>query len=78
MFDQTDAFRVMAVKYLRLAKDTKDAGERSKFIDYAMIYAQLSEQAERRDTSRPIAARDVERRDVPERGNVIVAQPHGR
>jgi hypothetical protein len=78
MFDQSDAFRAMAAKYLRLAKDTNDPRERSKFIDYAMIYAQLSEQAERRETSRPMVGGDVERRDGSERGKVFVARSHGR
>ena len=77
MLNQSVAMRVMASKYLRLAKDTKDPRERSKFFDYAMIYAQLSEQAERREASRPIAGGDVERRDVPERGDVV-ARSHGR
>jgi hypothetical protein len=78
MFTQNDAFRAMAAKYLRLAKDTKDPRERSKFFDYAMVYAQLSERAERRGTSRPMAWGDVERTNVPERGNAAVARPHGR
>ena len=52
MFRQRDAPRVMAAKYLRLAKDTEDPRERSKFFDYAMAYAQLSEQSERCETSR--------------------------
>ena len=77
MLNQRVAMRVMASKYLRLAKDTKDPRERSKFFDYAMIYAQLSEQAERRQTSRPMAGGDVERRDASERGDVI-ARSHGR
>src|ERR1051326_1099637 len=47
MFHQRDAMRVMAEKYLRLARSAADPRERSKFFDYAMIYAQLSEQAER-------------------------------
>jgi len=55
---QSDALRVMASKYLRLAKDTKDPRDRKKFFDYAMVYAQLSEQSERRGTSRAIAGGD--------------------
>ena len=50
MLNHSDAFRVMATKYLRLAKNTDDPMERSKFLGYAMIYAQLSEQSERRET----------------------------
>jgi hypothetical protein len=72
MFNQSDAMRVMAVKYLRLAKNTKDRRERSKFFDYAMVYAQFSKQSEPRETSRAMAGRDVERRDVPERGDVPI------
>ena len=78
MFSQNDSYRSMAAKYLRLAKDTEDPLERSKFVEYAMIYAQLSEQAEPRETLRPMAGGDVERRNVPERGNVISARRHGR
>ena len=78
MFDQSEAFRAMAAKYLRLAKDTEDPRERSKFIDYAMLYAQLSEQAEWRETPRPTIGGDAERRNVPERGNIIVIRSHGR
>ena len=67
MVNHSGVLRVMASKYLRLARDTEDPGERSKFFDYAMIYAQLSEQAERRETSRPMARVDGEPRDVPSR-----------
>ena len=70
MLNQSAAMRVMASKYLRLAKGTKDPRERSKFVDRAMIYAQRSEQAERREASKAMAGRDVERRDVHERGEV--------
>jgi hypothetical protein len=75
MFDQSDILRALAAKYLRLAKDTNDPGERSEFMDYAMIYAQLSEQAERRETSRSM---NVERRDASERGKASVARSHRR
>jgi hypothetical protein len=77
MFDQSEAFRVMAAKYLRLAKGTEDPRERSKFFDYAMLYAQLSQQSERRKTSRAMAGGDVERRHASERGDVV-ARSHGR
>ena len=50
MFNHSDTMRVMAAKYLRLARNTDDPRARSKFVNYAMIYAQLSEQAERRET----------------------------
>ena len=76
MFTQSDALRALAERYLRLAKTTKDARERSKFFNYAMVYAQLSEQAERRTTSKAVAGGDRERRDVPERGDAAVARPH--
>ena len=73
MFSQSDTMRAMAAKYLRLAKDAKNSRERSKFFDYAMIYAQLSEQAERRETSRATAG-DLERRDVPGRRRDTIAR----
>ena len=73
MFTQSGTLRGIAERYLWLAKGAKDPEERSKFFDYAMVYAQLSEQAERRESSRPMAWGDVERRNVPERGNVKVA-----
>jgi hypothetical protein len=41
--------RALAEKYLRLAKTSHSATDRSRFIDYAMLYAQLSEQARRRE-----------------------------
>ena len=73
MFTQSGTLRGIAERYLWLAKGAKDPEERSKFFDYAMVYAQLSEQAERRESSRPMAGGDVERRNVPERGNGKVA-----
>ena len=51
----------MASKYLRLAKETKDRRDRRKFFDYAMIYAQLSEQSERRETAKAMAEGDRKR-----------------
>jgi hypothetical protein len=53
MFTQNDLYRSMAAKYLRLARDTKDPLECSKFIDYAMICAQLLDQGERREEQEP-------------------------
>ena len=53
MVNHSSVLRAMAAKYLRLAKSSVDPGERSKFFDYAMIYAQLSEQAERREEQKP-------------------------
>ena len=52
MAHQSEAMRAMAQRYLRLARTTKDARERSKFFDYAMLYAQLCEQSERRRAAR--------------------------
>jgi hypothetical protein len=78
MFTHGDTMRVMAEKYLRLAKTTKDATERSRYFDYAMVYAQLSEQAGRREASESVAAGGTERKDVPERGNVADARPRRR
>jgi len=57
MFHQSDALREKAAKYLRLARGAQDPRARSKFFDYAMIYAQLSEQSERRETSRGVAGK---------------------
>ncbi len=68
MLNHGHALRALAEKYLRLAKTTDNARERSRFIDYAMLYAQLSEQARRR--GRPAAATRAnawEERDAPRR-----------
>ena len=55
--------RALAEKYLRLARTSDNPRERSKFIDYAMLYAQLSEQARRREgPTPPPEAYDVPRR----------------
>lgn len=51
MAHQSEAMRAMAQRYLRLARTTQDARERTKFFDYAMLYAQLCEQSERRQTA---------------------------
>jgi len=40
------ALKDMAEKYLRLAKTTAEPKARKTFLDYAAIYAQLSEQSE--------------------------------
>ena len=78
MFHQSDAMRAMAQKYLRLARSAPDARERSKYFDYAMVYAQLSEQAERlRAASKAMAGADRERKDDFERGDAV-ARSHGR
>jgi len=50
MFNRGDAMREMARKYLRLVHETTDPTERSKFLDYAMLYAQLSKQSEQAET----------------------------
>ena len=52
MLHESDTMRAIAGRYLRLAKDTKDRRDRKKFFDYAMVYVQLSEQAERREASK--------------------------
>ena len=78
MLHQCDAMRAMAQKYLRLARSAPDTRERSKFFDYAMVYAQLSEQAERlRAASKTMVGADRERKDDLERGDVV-ARSHGR
>ena len=78
MFNHSDNLRVMAEEYLRLANDTEDPRVRSKFFDYATAYAQLSERAERRETSRAKAGGDVERRDVSRNRGDGIARHHGR
>jgi hypothetical protein len=78
VFTQSGTLRGIAEKYLWLAKGAKDPGERSKFFDYAMVYAQLSEQSERRETSRGMAGGDVERRDVSRNRGDGIARHHGR
>ena len=55
MFNKTDAMRAMAERYLRLARAASEPNERAKFLDYASIYAQLSEQSERQDTQNTVA-----------------------
>lgn len=55
------AMRALAEKYLRLAKTSDNPRERSKFIDYAMLYAQLSEQARRRDGATRTAREELAR-----------------
>ncbi len=70
MAHQSEAMRAMAQRYLRLARTTQDARERSKFFDYAMLYAQLCEQSERRRASARAASRianEVEAADVSRR-----------
>jgi hypothetical protein len=52
MLNQSDTLRVMAAKYLRMAKSAADPSERSKFFSYAMFHAQMSEQAERSSLGR--------------------------
>jgi hypothetical protein len=54
---QADAMRAMAERYLRLARMTSEPTERTKFLDYASIYAQLSEQSERREAPTIVADR---------------------
>jgi hypothetical protein len=55
MLKQTDTMRAMAERYLRLAKTTSEPEERTKFLDYASLYAQLSEQSERNEDPTPAA-----------------------
>jgi hypothetical protein len=47
MRNQAKALRALAERYLRLAKTTADPRERNKFFNYAAVYADLSERAER-------------------------------
>ena len=75
MFNRSDVMRVIAAKYLRLAKEARDRGKRSKLLDRAMIYGQLSERAARRKNSRMMERRDVSQRS--ERREAV-ARSHGR
>ena len=43
MQNQSDTIRLLAQKYLQLAKTTDDPQERSKFLNYAALYADLFE-----------------------------------
>jgi hypothetical protein len=52
MRNQATALRVLAEKYLRLAKTTADPRERNKFFNYAAVYAHLSERSGRRGNNR--------------------------
>jgi len=45
--NQAKALRVLAEKYLRLAKTTADPRERNKFFNYAAVYTHLSERSGR-------------------------------
>jgi len=42
MQNQSDTIRLMAQKYLQLAKTTNDQKERLKFLSYAAFYADLA------------------------------------
>ena len=45
---QENAMRTMAEEYLRLAKTSFDRTERKKFLDYAALYAELSDRSVRK------------------------------
>ena len=64
MAHQSEAMRVMAQRYLQLARTTQDARERSKFFNYAMLYAQLCEQSERRRASAQAASRSADKTEA--------------
>lgn len=42
MLKQDDAMKAMAQGYLRLAKTSFDPEDRKRFLDYAAVYAELS------------------------------------
>ena len=52
MLNQADAMRVMAEKYLKLARISDDATDRRKFLGYAGFYAQLAERSARQGAVR--------------------------
>ena len=43
------ALRTLAEKYLRMARTSDDRDERSKFLGYAALYAQLSDESVRKE-----------------------------
>jgi hypothetical protein len=45
MLKQEHAMREMAKGYLRLAKSSLDPQDRKKFLDYAAVYAELSDRS---------------------------------
>ena len=62
MLKQDDAMKAMAQGYLRLAKSRFDAEDRKRFLDYAAVYAELSNRSvppetEQRETRRQSAMR---------------------
>lgn len=70
MAHQSEAMRAMAQRYLRLARTTQDARERSKYFDYAMLYAPLCAQTETRRAGARAASRiadETEATDVSRR-----------
>jgi hypothetical protein len=52
MRNPAKALRVLAEKYLRLAKTSADPRERNKFFKYAAVYADLSERSGRHGNNR--------------------------
>jgi len=52
---QADAMRAMAERYLKLAQATSEPAERIRFLGYARIYSELSEQSERQEAPTPVA-----------------------
>jgi hypothetical protein len=48
MVAHADTMRLLAERYLALAKGSVDAEERRKFLDYAAAYADLAKQIDQR------------------------------
>lgn len=61
MINRSDAMRVIA-KYLQMAKEARNRGKRSTLLDRAMIYALVSERAQRRKNSKMTERGDVSQR----------------
>ena len=57
MPSQEHAMRTMAEEYLRLAKTSLDRTERKKFLDYAALYAELSNRSVRKPRKPLVIAR---------------------
>ena len=61
MQNQSATIRLMAQKYLQLAKTTDNPQERTRFLSYAAFYADLSEQ---RQTTAALSGNDRERKEA--------------
>ena len=49
MPNHAEAMRILAEKYLRMARTSIDPDERRKFLEYATLYAELTDRSERQE-----------------------------